>query len=113
MYLELNASISPRKKRIKSLRAAIDEFNHDDPNKHDQELELQADKILFQKLSYCFNVHKYDEEIALVSCALEMVYRANRGRVALSFQEIGDSILPPFVEMIRWCSARRKDIFAN
>jgi len=110
---ELNASISPKKKRIKALRAAIDEFNHDDPHKHDQELELQADKILFQKLSYCFSVHKHEEEMGLVACAIEMVYRANRGRIALSFQEIGDSILPLFVEMIRWSSARRKDILTK
>lgn len=48
--------------------------------------------------------------MGLIACALEMVYRANRGRVALSFQEIGDSILPLFVEMIRWSAARRKDI---
>lgn len=112
-FIELNASISPKKKRIKALRAAIDEFNHDDPHKHDQELELQADKILFQKLSYCFSVHKHEEEMGLVACAIEMVYRANRGRIALSFQEIGDSILPLFVEMIRWSSARRKDILAK
>ena len=48
--------------------------------------------------------------MGLIACALEMVYRANRGSVALSFQEIGDSILPLFVEMIRWSAARRKDI---
>ena len=62
-------------------------------------------------MAYCFAVHKHDEEMGLIACALEMVYRANRGRVALSFQEIGDSILPLFVEMIRWSSARRKDIW--
>ncbi len=58
-------------------------------------------------------MHKHDEEIGLVACALEMVYRANRARLALSFQEIGDSILPLFLEMIRWSSARRKDIWAR
>lgn len=58
-------------------------------------------------------MHKHDEEMGLLACALEMVYRANRGRVALSFQDIGDSILPLFVEMIRWSSVRRKDIWIN
>jgi hypothetical protein len=96
-----------------ALQAAIEEFNHDNSHKHDQELELQADKILYQKIAYCFSVHKQDEEMGLIACALEMVYRANRGRVALSFQEIGDSILPLFVEMIRWSAARRKDIRTN
>ena len=107
---ELNNAISPKEKRAAALQAAIEEFNHDNCHKHDQELELQADKILFQKISYCFTVHKHDEEMGLLACALEMVYRASRGRVALSFQEVQDSILPLFVEMLRRSSVRRKHI---
>ena len=95
---------------MSALQAAIDEFNHDNCHKHDQELELQADKILFQKIAYCFTLHKHDDEMGILACALEMVYRASRGRVALSFQEVQDSILPLFVEMLRWSAARRKHI---
>lgn len=95
---------------MEALQAAIDEFNHDNCHKHDQELELQADKILFQKIAYSFVTHKNDEEMGLLVCALEMVYRASRARVALSFQEIGNSILPLFIEMLRWSAARRKNI---
>lgn len=107
---ELNNAISPKEKRAAALQAAIEEFNHDNCHKHDQELELQADKILFQKISYSFTVHKHDEEMGMLACAMEMVYRASRGRVALSFQEVQDSILPLFVEMLRWSSVRRKHI---
>jgi len=110
ILIELNNAISPKEKRAAALQAAIEEFNHDNCHKHDQELELQADKILFQKISYCFTVHKHDEEMGLLACALEMVYRASRGRVALSFQEVQDSIIPLFVEMLRWSSVRRKHI---
>lgn len=109
-YAELNNTVASRKKRMEALQAAIDEFNHDNCHKHDQELELQADKILFQKIAYSFVTHKNDEEMGLLVCALEMVYRASRARVALSFQEIGNSILPLFIEMLRWSAARRKNI---
>jgi hypothetical protein len=85
---ELNTAISPRDKRLSALQAAIDEFNHNNLHKHDQELELQADKILFQKISYCFTVHKNDEEMGLIACALEMVYRANRAVWRLVFKRL-------------------------
>jgi hypothetical protein len=48
--------------------------------------------------------------MGILACALEMVYRASRGRLAISFQEVQDSILPLFVEILRWSVARRKDI---
>ena len=107
---ELNTAISPRKLRINAIHAALSEFNHVDPSRHDQELDLHADKILLQKLSFCYAVRKYDEELGLLSCALEMVFRANRARVAISFHEVGESLLPLLVDMLRWSAARRKDI---
>lgn len=110
IHAELNNAVASRKKRMEALQAAIDEFNHDNCHKHDQELELQADKILFQKIAYSFVTHKNDEEMGLLVCALEMVYKASRARVALSFQEIGNSILPLLIEMLRWSAARRKNI---
>lgn len=104
---ELNTSISPRAKRMAALYAALDEFNHNDPSKHDQELDLHADKILLQKLAYCYSINKNDEELGLLACAMERIYSASRSRVAISFHEIGDSLVPLLVEMIR-CSSSRK-----
>lgn len=105
LFYDLNTAISPREDRISALKAVLDECNHHDHAKHDLELDLSADKILFQKLAFLFCVRKVDDEIGLLACALEMVYRASRERVALSFNQIGDATLPLFVDMIR-CDAR-------
>jgi len=98
---ELNTAISPKANRIKALKAVFDECNHSDPSKHDQELDLHADKILFQKLALTFSIEKYSEEVGMILGLLELVYRASRSRVALSYNEIGDSILPVLIEIIR------------
>ena len=83
-----------------ALQTAISEFDHDQDYKHDEELDLHADKILFQKLAFAFHVDRSSEEIAMICTALEMVYRASRPRVALSFAELRESVLPIFVEML-------------
>jgi len=101
LFYELNTAISPRDNRIAALKSVLHECNHFEPDKHDEELDLYADKILFQKLAFLFTVKKEDDEIGLLACALEMVYRASRSRVALSFSEMGDNTLPLFVDMIR------------
>lgn len=44
---------------------------------------------------------------------MEMVYRANRARVSISFHEVGESLLPLFVEMLRCGSTRKKEILKN
>ncbi len=108
--LELNTAISPRDLRIKAVHSAIREFNHNDPSKHDQELDLHADKILLQKLSFCYGIRKCDEELGLLCGAMELIYRASRSRVGISFHEVGESLLPLFVDMLRWSGARRNDI---
>lgn len=95
---------------MKAINAALKEFSHNDPAKHNQELDLHADKILFQKLAFCYTTRKFDEELGLISCALEMVYRANTARVAISFHEVGESLLPLFVEMMKHSAPRRKDL---
>lgn len=107
---ELVNAISPRENRMKAINATLKEFSHNDPSKHNQELDLHADKILFQKLAFCYTNRKYDEELGLLSCALEMVYRANTARVAISFHEVGESLLPLFVEMMKHSAPRRKDM---
>ncbi|KAI2503891.1 HEAT repeat [Fragilaria crotonensis] len=105
---DLNSAIAPHDNRITALQTAISEFDHDQDFKHDEELDLHADKILFQKLAFAFHVDRSSEEIAMICTALEMVYRASRPRVALSFAELRESILPIFVEMLGKPLHRRK-----
>mmetsp|Transcript_11068 Transcript_11068/g.17058 ORF Transcript_11068/g.17058 Transcript_11068/m.17058 type:complete len:80 (-) Transcript_11068:761-1000(-) len=45
---DLNSAIAPQNHRILALQTAISEFDHDEDHKHDEELDLHADKILFQ-----------------------------------------------------------------
>jgi hypothetical protein len=96
----LNSAIAPQEHRIAALQTAIAEFDHDNEYKHDEELDLHADKILFQKLAFALQVDRSSEEVAMICTALEMVYRASRSRVALSFAELRESVLPIFVEML-------------
>eukprot|EP00970_Alexandrium_tamarense_P008799 scaffold1700_cov181-Alexandrium_tamarense.AAC.1 len=98
---DLNSSIAPRELRIMAINAALDEFDHDDEVLHDEELELRADHILLQKLTYAMCIEPGSLEVGYLCAALEMVYRAGRTRLAQSFHEICDSILPLFVAMIR------------
>ena len=86
---------------MNAIHTALSELNHSDHEKHDQELDLQADKIIFQKLAFSFCINKMDQEVGLLSSALELVYRGSRARVALSFNEIGESILPLLVQIIQ------------
>jgi hypothetical protein len=83
-----------------ALQTAIAEFDHDEDWKHDEELDLHADKILFQKLALCFLSDPGSEEVAMICTALEMVYRASRQRIALSFSELRESVLPIFVNIL-------------
>lgn len=98
---ELNLAIAPRSHRIEAITNVIKEFDHNDELLHDQELDLQADKILFQKLALLYSIDKGSEEVGLIASSLELVYRASRARVALSFSEIGNAILPLFIDMIK------------
>lgn len=97
---DLNSAIAPAEHRILALQTAIAEFDHDEDWKHDEELDLHADKILFQKLAFCFTSDPGSEEVAMICTALEMVYRASRQRIALSFSELRESVLPIFVTML-------------
>ena len=107
---ELVNAISPREKRLKAVNAALKEFSHNDPSQHNQELDLQADKILLQKIAFCYANRKYDEELGLLCYALEMVFRAHPSRVAISFHEIGESLIPLIVDMLKNSAPRKKDI---
>ncbi len=98
---DLNSAIAPREVRLMAIKAALDEFDHDDDVLHDEELDLRADHILLQKLAYAMSVDPSSEEVGYICSAMEMVYRAGRTRLAQSFHEICDALLPLIVEMIR------------
>ncbi|KAK1744724.1 HEAT repeat domain-containing protein [Skeletonema marinoi] len=98
---DLNSAIAPREVRLVAIQAALDEFDHDDEVLHDEELDLRADHILLQKLAYAMCIDPGSDEVGYICSALEMVYRAGRTRLAQSFHEICDSLLPLIVEMIR------------
>ena len=122
MHAELNSAIAPRKARLDAIRTALEEFDHTDTALHDEELDVQADRILYQKLALAYAVSRSsdgvvagystgqegprqhngdaDEELELIATALEMVYRASRSMVALSFTEVGRSMLPLCIDMI-------------
>mmetsp|Transcript_600 Transcript_600/g.979 ORF Transcript_600/g.979 Transcript_600/m.979 type:complete len:892 (-) Transcript_600:103-2778(-) len=98
---ELNTCVGPKQRRLLAIQATLSELNHLDSKRHDLELELDADKILYQKLTFSFMVDRANIELGLIASALEMVYRGNRARLALSFGEVGESMLPLFVQIIR------------
>ena len=98
---DLNSAIAPRENRLMAIQAALDEFDHDDDVLHDEELDLRADHILLQKLAYAMCIDPSSDEVGYICSALEMVYRAGKTRLAQSFHEICDSLLPLIVEMIR------------
>jgi len=98
---DLNSAIAPREVRLMAIQAALDEFDHDDDVLHDEELDLRADHILLQKLAYAMCIDPSSDEVGYICSALEMVYRAGRTRLAQSFHEICDALLPLIVEMIR------------
>jgi len=98
---DLNSAISPRDARLIAIQAALEEFDHNDEALHDEELELRADHILLQKLTYAMSINMSSDEVGYITSALEAVYRGGRGRLAQSFHEICDALMPLFVEMIR------------
>ena len=98
---DLNSTIAPRDLRLLAIHAALEEFDHDDELLHDEELELRADHILLQKLAYAMSIDQSSVEVGYICSALEAVYRGGRPRLAQSFHEISDSLLPLFVMMIR------------
>lgn len=98
---DLNSAVAPRDIRLMAIHSALEEFDHDDETLHDEELELRADHILLQKLTYAMCIDPNSVEVGYLCSAMEAVYRAGRTRLAQSFHEVCDALLPLFVEMIR------------
>ena len=98
---DLNSAISPRELRLQAIQGALEEFDHNDEQLHDEELELRADHILLQKLTYAMSINPSADEVGYITSALEAVYRGSRTRLGQSFHEICDALMPLFVDMIR------------
>ena len=112
----LNNTVSQRKKRLDAIDCVCAVLDHDISSRHDIELQLGAANVLFQKLVYVMAlsqmsvfepVEKEDptflgslvddeaeEEVAMLCCALSMVYRANSENLQQSINDIGPSMLP-------------------
>ena len=97
----LNSATAPKENRLAAIHAALEEFDHADDALHDEELDLRANHILLQKLTYAACIDPNSAELGYICSALEMVYRASRNRLAASFRDVSDVLLPVFVEMIR------------
>jgi len=120
----LNYTISRQAERIDAIDNLCNEFDHFDKARHDKELHLNAAAILFQKLTFAIMAHtggrdllsnnpsdigqrncKLDyqsqqEEIALICCALEMVYRGSRAAVQESMNNIGMGMVPVLSQLL-------------
>ena len=120
----LNYTISRQEERIDAIDNLCNEFDHFDKARHDKELHLNAAAILFQKLTFAIMAHtcggdllsnnpsdighrscKLDfqsqqEEIALICCALEMVYRGSRAAVQESMNNIGMGMVPVLSQLL-------------
>jgi len=109
MLHRVNNAISQKTERIDAIDSICNEFDHFDKSKHNEALHLCADEVLFQKLTFAImtgnpvhlmSIHNndqlsdktdecHDEEIALICCALEMIYRGSRDSTQKSMTNIG------------------------
>ena len=84
-------------------RAAIEmacaEFDHGDNARHSAELYLGAANVLCLVLS----MSDQDDEVRSVCSALEMVYRAEREAVVLSYQDVGAALVPLLLRLLERC----------
>ncbi|KAL7469547.1 hypothetical protein ACHAXS_010752 [Conticribra weissflogii] len=100
LLYDLNSAIAPRSSRLHAIYAILDEFDHHDRTLHDQELDVRADQILLQKLTYALSVDETSDEVGYICHGLEMVYRGSKARVEVSFREVREAMLPILVDMV-------------
>ncbi|KAL7466523.1 hypothetical protein ACHAXS_011453 [Conticribra weissflogii] len=100
---ELNKAIGADKRK-----AAIDqvciEFDHQDESKHNAELYLGAANVLCLVLS----MSDQEDEICSITSALEMVYRADREAIIISYQDVGAALVPLLLRLLERCEKGRK-----
>jgi hypothetical protein len=120
MLHRVNNTISQKTERIDAIDSICNEFDHFDKSKHNEALYLCADEILFQKLTFAMmtsnqvhsmNIHNndqlcdktdecHDEELALICCALEMIYRGSRDSTQKSMTNIGMDMAPVLSQLL-------------
>lgn len=120
MLHRVNNAISQKTERIDAIDSICNEFDHFDKSKHNEALHLRADEVLFQKLAFaimtgnqansintCQNDRAnekadecHDEEIALICCALEMIYRGSRDSTQKSMINIGMDMAPVLSQLL-------------
>ena len=102
---ELNKAIGPETRRSAIDRACM-EFDHTNELQHNAELYLGAANILCLVLS----MSDQEDEIRYICSALEMVYRAEREAVIISYQDVGAALVPLLLRLLERCEKveRRK-----
>ena len=100
-FLELASAIAPSERRLYALNEALDEFDHHDELRHDEEIKACADMILFQRLALSLAIDHSSEEIPLICTALDMVYRSSRPAIADSFNQVGMTVIPLIMQVIK------------
>jgi len=100
---DLNKAIGPDKRQAAIANANI-EFDHNDEMQHNAELYLGAANVLCLVLS----MSDQDDEIEAVCSTLEMVYRAEREAVIISYQDVGAALVPLLLRLLERCEVGRK-----
>jgi hypothetical protein len=120
----LNNTIAQKSKRLDAIDSVCEALDHDNSELHDLELQLGAPNVLFQKLVFVMSInnislserrdptaagemstylglesdaqarYNVDDEMAMLCCALEMIYHASKDQVRQSMDEIGNVMLP-------------------
>jgi len=99
---ELNKAIGPEKRQAAIANANV-EFDHNDDMQHNAELYLGAANVLCLVLS----MSDKDDEIESICSALEMVYRAEREAIIISYQDVGAALVPLLLRLLDRCEVGR------
>mmetsp|Transcript_21326 Transcript_21326/g.46295 ORF Transcript_21326/g.46295 Transcript_21326/m.46295 type:complete len:889 (+) Transcript_21326:172-2838(+) len=105
---ELNKAIGVEKRRS-AIERACTEFDHPNEQQHNAELYLGAANVLCLVLS----MSEQEEEDRRICSALEMVYRAERDAVIISYQDVGAALVPLLLRKVAGYEKGRKVITAE
>ena len=100
---ELNKAIGPDKRKS-AVAQACAEFDHGIEAKHSVGLYLGAANVLCLVSS----MSEKEDEIQSICAALEMVCRAEREAVIISYQDVGAALVPLLMRLLDRCENGRK-----
>lgn len=101
LLYEVNYAVGPSRCRWDCLSRLAKELEHDDEQRHDDELTESVDLVLYQKLALCLAVDPSSAEVILIASVLERLYDgAGRPAVSASFARIGMAVLPVLMEVV-------------